>query len=126
MNEKDTFSGFFTENRRLIREYMETHAEILRLQAIRIVAKSFSTLAVTFIVTLLLLFVVFFLGVGLAWWLSVLTGSNAIGFGITGILFLVLLVLVVALRRLLFQDPLIRKFISESADDPLDEKAGDI
>ena len=121
MSDKETFSAFFRENRALLREYLELRMDLFRLQGIRVISRSFSMLVVALIVALMALFVLLFLGLAFAWWIAGITGSNIIGFASAAGLFMLLLVLVILLRRPLFQNPLIRLFIEESVSDQEDE-----
>jgi hypothetical protein len=108
------FAGFFKENKQLLKEYIDVRAELLKLQAVKILSRSLSLLLVIVIVSFLALFVILFLGMSFAWWIAELTQSNTAGFAAGAGLFVVLLLLVIALRRPLFQNPLIRIFITES------------
>lgn len=120
MTDKETFSGFIRENRALLKEYLELRMDLFKLQGVRMISRSFSVLVVAVIVALMGLFVLLFLGIAFAWWIAGLTGSNIIGFASAGGLFMLLLILVIVLRRPLFQNPLIRLFIEESVSDPED------
>jgi hypothetical protein len=121
MTDKETFSGFIRENRALLKEYLELRMDLFKLQGVRMISRSFSVLVVAVIVALMGLFVLLFLGIAFAWWIAGLTGSNIVGFASAGGLFMLLLILVIVLRRPLFQNPLIRLFIEESVSDPEDQ-----
>jgi MFS superfamily sulfate permease-like transporter len=120
MQGKEDFSGFLSENVRLVREYVELRMEMVRLQGVRMVAKAYSQLMVFLIVLLMGLFVLFFLGMALAWGVAALTGSVVIGYLSSAGLFLLLLVLTVRFRRTLFQDRMVRTLL----DTPDDESSG--
>ncbi|MDX2045212.1 MAG: hypothetical protein SFU87_00405 [Chitinophagaceae bacterium] len=114
MASQQDFAGFFKENKQLLKEYIDVRAGLLKLQAVKILSRSLSLLLVIVIVSFLALFVILFLGMSFAWWIAELTQSNTAGFAAGAGLFVVLLLLVIALRRPLFQNPLIRIFITES------------
>jgi hypothetical protein len=114
MYPRDDFSTFFRENKSLLREYLDVRTELLRLQGIRLIARSFSFLMVGVIIVLMALFILLFLGIAFAFWIASLTGSQVIGFLCAAALFMVVLVVFIAMRRVLFQNPLIRLFIRES------------
>ena len=118
MQVKDDFSSFLHENARLVREYVELRMELLRLQAVRIVAKAYSQLMVFLIVILMGLFVLFFLGMALALSVSAMTGSLIIGYLTSAAVFMLLLVMAVRFRRPLFQDRMVRTLL-----DPQDDEA---
>jgi hypothetical protein len=114
MYPRDDFSNFFRQNKSLLREYLDIRTDLLRLQAIRLMARSFSFLMVGVIIVLMALFILLFLGIAFAFWIASLTGSQILGFLCAAALFLAVLVLFIAMRRVLFQNPLIRLFIRES------------
>lgn len=122
MQGNDDLSGFLRDNMRLVREYVELRMELLRLQGVRIVAKAYSQLMVFLIVLLMGLFVLFFLGMALAWGVAALTGSMVIGYLSSAGLFGFLLVLVVRFRRPLFQDRMVRTLLDSPDDEPTGHK----
>jgi hypothetical protein len=120
MSSKETFFSFFSENKALLKEYLDIRLDLVRLQGTRVLSRTFSLVMVVFIVSLLSLFVLFFLGMTFAWWIASLTGSNVIGFACASGLFMLILLLIIVFRRVLFQNPMIRMFIQESMDEPED------
>jgi len=114
--EKD-FSGFFQENKALLKEYLELRFQLIKLQGVRILSRTLSLFIVIITVGIFALFVVLFLGLTFAWWLSEETGSKTLGFAGAAGLFTILLIIVIAFRKPLFQSPLIRMFIHESTKD---------
>ncbi len=106
---------FFSENKKLVQDYLETRAEIYRLRFIKI----FSQLAGHFIwlvISLVLLaLLIIFLGLVTGFWLSEITGSYTKGFGLTVLIILALILLVAALRKILFVNPLIRFIIRKTS-----------
>ena len=114
MYPRDDFSTFFRENKSLLREYLDVRTELLRLQGIRLIARSFSFLMVGVIIVLMALFILLFLGIAFAFWIASLTGSQVVGFLCAAALFMAVLAVFIAMRRVLFQNPLVRLFIRES------------
>jgi hypothetical protein len=114
--EKD-FTGFYQENKALLKEYLEIRFNLLKLQGIKSISRILSLLIVISLVGILVLFVMLFLGLSFAWWLSAKTGSNVTGFAGAAALFSLLLITAIAFRKPLFQSPLIRMFIKETARD---------
>jgi uncharacterized oligopeptide transporter (OPT) family protein len=125
MEERDDLSGFVHRMRRLLREYAELRLGLLRLQAIRTLSRFFSILMVTLTGILMGIFVLFFLGLALSAWVAGLTGSPVAGHLTAAGFFLLLLFLGILLRKPLFQAPLIRMFISATADEPEDMESED-
>ena len=111
MASTEDIGGFLQENKEVIRDYVDTRAELFKLQAVRMTARTVSMLAVVGIVAMLALFVVLFLGMSLSFWLSAVLNNQVAGFAITGGLFVLLLVIVILLRKPLFLNPLVKAII---------------
>jgi hypothetical protein len=88
-------------------------------------SRTLSILVTAFIITMLSLFILLFLGLTFSAWITALTGSQIAGYVSTAGLYLILLLLVVAFRRPLLQDPMIRVFINENLNDLGDESQTD-
>ncbi len=114
MSTEQNFSGFYQETKNLLKEYLEVKFTLMKLKGIKSVSRLLSLLIVIFLVSILALFVMLFLGFSFAWWLSAKTGSNIMGFAGTAALFTIIMLLCILLRKPLFQGPLIRLFIEES------------
>ena len=125
MYDKDKFSTFYRDNKDLLKEYIEIRMDLIRLQGVRMLSRSFSLVMVGLIVILLSLFILFFLGIAFAFWISDLTGSNVAGFTSAAGLFALLLILTIIFRRPLFQNPMIRLFINESIPENEEEEETD-
>ena len=114
MASTEDIGGFLQENKDMIRDYVDTRAELFKLQTIRMTARTVSMLAVVGIVAMLSLFIVLFLGMSLSFWLSAVLHNQVAGFAITGGLFILLLILVILLRKPLFLNPLVKAIIRET------------
>lgn len=114
MASTEDIGSFLQENKDMIRDYVDTRAELFKLQAVRMTARTVSMLAVVGIVAMLSLFVVLFLGMSLSFWLGTLLQNQTAGFAITGGLFILLLILVILLRKSLFLNPLTKAIIRET------------
>jgi hypothetical protein len=117
MNTEKDFSGFYQENKALIKEYLELRFQLLKMQGVKIISRTMSLLIVISLISILGLFIILFLGMTFAWWLTEKTGSNIIGFAGAAGLFTFLLLVAIAFRKPLFQNPLIRMFIYETTKD---------
>ena len=108
---------FVTENKKLLKDYLDIRLEMLRLQVVKMFSKSAGYLLWTIIsLFLMLLFFIFlFLTIGLLF--SQLTASYIIGFAITTVIILVTVVVITLLRRMLFVDPIIRNTIKHMEKD---------
>ena len=111
MSPNPNLGDFVTENKKVLKDYLDIRLEILRLQVVKMFSKSAGYLLWTIIsLSLMLLFFIFlFLTIGL--WFSQLTESYIIGFAITTVIILVTVVVITLLRRMLFVDPIIRNTI---------------
>jgi apolipoprotein N-acyltransferase len=96
MEELKTKSATLTQS---VSDYLDTYYKLalvtLTQKATNVTAGLVAGLSAFF----LLIFTLFFLGMGLAWWLGGLIGSTAAGFFIVGGFFVLLIVLVLALRK---------------------------
>jgi hypothetical protein len=107
----EDLSDFYTIQSKIIKEYFETRLQLIKLQAVLAVSRLLTLIFVLIIVFILLLFILLFLGLALAWWLTELFDSKVLGFSGAAAVFLLLLVMVIVLRKVLLQNPLIRLFI---------------
>jgi hypothetical protein len=80
-------------------DYADTFLKITLLNVTEKAANIASSAITTIVLCGLGLFVLFFVGFGLAWWLGDMINSRTGGFMITGGLYLLLVILVVALRK---------------------------
>lgn len=113
MAEKGHDEGFFSTNRRLLKEWLEAKLEVYKLKLVRITALA----AGHTIWIMVLLFLVFllatFIGLTAGFWLGQLTGSYAKGFGLVTLAIVLLIVLLALFRKQLFVNPFIRSIIGK-------------
>jgi len=117
MPQEENIGSFFRENKDVIKEYLETRYEIIRLKGIRTISKIAGSLAWVLVSLLLGLLVLIFGGMTLGFWLSSVFESMTAGFGVTTLFIIFLLVLLTLLRKQLFINPVMRSIIKSSADD---------
>jgi hypothetical protein len=109
--------GYIRENVRLGKDYFETRLEIARLRVIRVISKSAGYI-IWMIASLFLAFLaIIFLGIVSSIWLSELTGSFVMGFSLTTLGLLALLLVTALFRKSLFINPVIRAFLRNSRDE---------
>ncbi|WP_206367156.1 phage holin family protein [Sphingobacterium sp. SGG-5] len=114
--QKFSFSGSFQK----AKEYIDTQIELVRLKAIAKSARIVGALVVDIGKLLLGLIIVFFFSLALGFYLGELLGSYALGFLVTGGIFLIFLLLVRVFSSTLeskFMDLTIRKVVSMWKDD---------
>jgi len=117
MPETETFGSFFKENKKLVREYLDTRLEVYKLKLIRIISKSAGYFIWVIISLFLLLLLMIFLGVVGGIWLSEVTGSYVLGFGIIAALVLLKIIFLAVFRNTFFVNPVIRNVISRISDE---------
>jgi hypothetical protein len=113
MSQPENLGSFISENKILVKEYLETRLEIIRLQGIRASSKAMGFFIWILISIFSLLLVMIFLGIVLGLWLSELTGSYIQGFGITALIFIFIVALLAIFRKSLFVNPVIKVMISK-------------
>lgn len=124
---QEQFGAFINENVSLLKEYVEVRLELIKLRTVRMASRTLSILLTGFIIIMLSLFILLFLGLTFSAWISALTGSAIAGYAATAGLYLLLLLLVIVFRKPLLQNPLIRIFIAENLKDEEEEhQPGDI
>ena len=122
---QESFGSFVNENIRLLKEYVEVRMELVKLQGVRMASRTLSMLVIAFIIIMMSLFILLFLGLTFSSWIAAITGSQIAGYASTAGLYLVILLLIIALRRPLLQNPMIRLFISENLKEEEEEHQTD-
>jgi len=114
-------NDFYKENKRLVSDYVETRLKLLKLTSVRSLSRTLSMLILVTIISFMVLFFLLFLVIAFSWFMSDLLGSASLGFLCGGGVFLLILALSVAFRKVLFLNPLIRLFIQTSTQEEEDE-----
>jgi hypothetical protein len=127
MSQTDNMGSFLKESKPLVREYIEARLELFRLQAIRIISQSAGYLIWILISLFLLLLIMIFSGVAFAFWISDLTHSYVLGFGLTTLLLIVVFILLAVFRNVLFVHPVIQSIIRKTNESfEKDEASSDL
>lgn len=113
MSEPENLGAFIKENKTLLKEYLETKFEIIRLQGIKAFSKAIGYVIWILISVFLVFLVIIFLGLVLGFWLSELSGNLVIGFGLTTLILIFFLALLAIFRKSLFVNPVIKVMISK-------------
>lgn len=117
MAQPDNLGSFISENKSLLKEYVETRLEIYRLQSLRLFAKSAGYFAWILLSLFLAFLFLLFGGMMLAFWFSDIFHSHVKGFGLVMLLILVIFVLLAIFRKALFVEPVIQSIIQKSKDE---------
>ncbi|MBL1410275.1 phage holin family protein [Sphingobacterium faecale] len=115
-DQKFSFSGSFQK----AKEYVDTQVELLKLKAIARGGRLIGTLVLDATKLLLTLIVIFFFSLALGFFLGELLGSYALGFLVTGGVFLVILLIIRAFEPKLeakFMDLTIRRVLGKWQED---------
>ena len=111
MAEKEDLGSFLKENKKLVRDYLNTRFGIYNLKMIRLFSKSGGYL-IWIIISLSLIFLLLtFTGLVIGFWLTDITGSYVKGFGSTTLIMLGIIIFLALFRKVLFVNPIIRKII---------------
>ena len=124
-NQPENLGSFISENKAVLKEYLETRMEIYRLQSLRIFSKSAGYFAWIMVSLFLAILIVIFGGLMLGYWFSSLLGSYVKGFGLMTLLLVVVFVLLALLRKSLFVDPVVQSIIQRSREEEASEKDED-
>jgi hypothetical protein len=114
MSDTEKKESFFGESINLVKDYADTRTRILRLQGIRFAAKTGGAIIWAVISMFLLFLVLVFIGITAGFWFSSLTGSYIYGFGLATLLLILITLLLAAVRKSVFINPLVKKLIRES------------
>ncbi|GAB4091162.1 phage holin family protein [Flaviaesturariibacter terrae] len=107
MEELKSKTGTLTQS---VSDYLDTYYKLALVTLTQKATNVTAGLVAGLSAVILTIFILFFLGMGLAWWLGGLLGSTAAGFFIVGGVFIVLMVVIVLLRKKLVF-PILKKAI---------------
>lgn len=96
MEDLKSKTGTLTQS---VSDYLDTYYKLALVTLTQKATNVTAGLVAGLSALILTIFILFFLGMGLAWWLGNLLGSVPAGFFIVGGLFIVLVIAVVALRK---------------------------
>lgn len=117
MQQSEDIGSFFKENKDLVKDYLNLRLDIFKLKLVRMLSK-FSGYLIWIIISLFLLFLfVLFLGLVAGFWLSEVTGSYIIGFGIVTLLILLKIVVLAIFRKTFFVNPIVRNIIAKLSNE---------
>ncbi len=125
MSQPDNLGAFISENKELVKDYIETRMEIYRLQSLRIFSKSAGYFAWIIVSLFLAFLIVLFTGMVVGFWFSTLFHSYVEGFGLVTLLLLALFLLIAVFRKSLFVNPVIQSIIQRSREEDKEEDAVD-
>jgi hypothetical protein len=117
MSSKQNFFSFFSENKALIKEYIDTKFELIKLHGVRTLSRTISVVMIIFIISLLCLSILLLIGITFAFWIASISGSNIVGFASAAGLFILFLIGFIVFGRRMVQNQVIRRIIQDSLDE---------
>lgn len=118
MSQSDNLNSFFSRNKVILKDYVTTNIELLRLRAIRVASKSVGTLVFIMVAMFFVFIILFFAGLVLGLWLSEKTGSYVSGFGYATLILMGLLLCIFLMRNILFINPVLSTVLDKLQEDP--------
>mgnify|MGYP003452994106 FL=1 len=120
MSSKETFFSFFSQNKALLKEYIDTRLELMKLQGVRTLSRTISAIMIIFIISLLCLSILLLIGITFAFWIADVSGSNIVGFASAAGLFILFLIGFIVFGFSMVQNQIIKRIIQDSMDDSED------
>ncbi len=99
---QDNLNDFYTENRKLLTEYLDVRLQLLRLGSIRTLARTLAMLILLSVISLMALLFLVFMVIAFSVYMSNVLESNVWGFVCGGLVFLFFLLVTIAFRKPLF------------------------
>jgi hypothetical protein len=119
---QENLNEFYTENRKLLTEYLDVRLQLIRLGSIRTLSRTLAMLILLSVISLMVLLFLVFMVIAFSVYMSEVLNSTVWGFVCGGLVFLITLLLTIAFRKPLFLNPLIRLFIITSAQEDEEEE----
>lgn len=119
----ENLGDFYKENKKIVSDYVDTRIELIKLGAIKTLAKTLSVLILIALISFMTLFFLLFVVIAFSWYMADQLGSAALGFLCGGGVFIAILLLSIVFRKSLFLNPLIRIFLHASTEE--DEESSD-
>lgn len=111
------FNSFFSENKILLKEYLDTRLQLLRLQGVQLLSNSMSFFIWFIVLLFISFFILLFLGILFALWIARLTDSVIAGFASAAGIFSLVLVLVIVFKKSLFEKPISKMVIKATQEE---------
>jgi len=113
--------GFFEETEELVEKYVNDRLLLLKLQAAEKTANLAALLVSGVLIAMLGFFILLFVSLMLGYWFSELTGSFFYGFGLLTLLYVILFVVLISIRKKVVnsfvENTIIRIFFDNQTDE---------
>ena len=121
----DGTKTYFEEVKEAGEEYLKAKLELTKVQAFEKIARVTGVFSSLLILSLVASFTVLFLGMMIGFLLAEIFKSNAIGFSIIGILFLLFFLIIAFRRKSMLERPIVETVIKELFDEENRERLRD-
>ena len=108
MNEE---ANYFQDTVKRVKQYIDQRILLLRLQATEKVSRIAATIITTVLLSVIGIFLLIFLSITAALWLGEILNSNAAGFGIVTLFYLLVFLFVMFVLKKMLQNTFINKLI---------------
>src|SRR4030095_11779980 len=115
--------NFFEDLKDTVIDYLQAKARLTKIQAFEKMARVLGVIFLFFVIFIFFCFVVIFTGLMLGFLLADLTNSNALGFSIVAVLFIIVLIILVVRRKSMLERPVmenIAKVLFEDDDEDIE------
>ena len=114
----------FVKIKEQVTEYVNLQAEVAKLVAYEKISKISAVLASAVVLLFLLFFALLFIFFAAAYFFAGLFHSNALGFGMVALLYIILIVGFLAVRKKYFEKKITNSLVTILTTDDNDEQAG--
>ena len=113
---------FFTESKNQVKQYIQDRILLVKLQAVEKTSQLAGKLFSVLIIGMLVFFILLFLSIMAGYLFAQLTGSLYIGFGIVALVYIILLIVILKLRKSLIEKKVINEIIETIFDKTSDAR----
>src|SRR5215831_11455100 len=119
MNEQNSF---FAESREVLEKYIQDRLLLLKLQLTEKISKLVAAMFTSLLIAVLGFFILLFLSIMAGYLFASLTGSTFLGFGIVAAFYLILLIVIIAIRKNVIHKNIINMVIEVMFEKTKDEQ----
>jgi ABC-type glycerol-3-phosphate transport system permease component len=103
--------NFFEESKQALKKYLQDRLLLIKLQLTEKISKLVAVMFTSLLIVVIGFFIVLFLSMMAGFYFASLTGSNYIGFAIVAGFYVILLIVIIALRKRVLQKNIINMII---------------
>jgi hypothetical protein len=114
-------NSFFTESKDALEKYLQNRLLLVQLQVTEKVSKLMAAMFTGLLIAVLSFFILLFLSIMAGYYFAALTGSTFLGFGVVAAFYLILLIVIIAIRKNVIQKNIINMVIEVMFEKTKDE-----